>query len=172
MRIVRLVSIVLAISFVLGIGAIAASANSGEDYNLVYLYDSRTFYKDCTKYINNLANKYDGLLRVVSIGKSVEGRDIYDIAVGNADSDVKIAVNAEQTVYKLDMAPAKESRYIGGSADSGGCKDWLLLNNMPAVTIEVSEGSLEGKQVDWKKYGSIWKSNKDVPLEILSCFYK
>ncbi|MGI6628557.1 MAG: M14 family zinc carboxypeptidase [Bacillota bacterium] len=48
----------------------------------------------------------------------------------------------EQTGYALDMLPAAKSRYIGGIADFGGYKDWLVTNGFAASTIETSSGSM------------------------------
>lgn len=76
------------------------------------------------------------------------------------------------TGYALDMQPAAQSTYIAGTADFGGYKDWLVLNGKAAVTIETASPDTKDGKVPWSAYADIWKRNRDVPLSLVSYFYR
>ena len=69
-------------------------------------------------------------------------------------------------------AAAAQSTYIAGTADFGGYKDWLVLNGKAAVTIETASPDTKDGKVPWSAYADIWKRNRDVPLSLVSYFYR
>jgi len=60
------------------------------------LYDSKTFYTDYVRHLEALVNEYSdtGIVRMTSIGKSVEGRDIHAVILGTEGGATRITINA------------------------------------------------------------------------------
>ncbi len=92
--------------------------------------------------------------------------DLYDRTLEIARMLQKI------TEYALDMKPATQSQYIAGTADFGGYKDWLVTIGHAAATIETSRGSMKMGKVAWRAYDDVWLRNKNVPLALVSHFYR
>lgn len=77
-----------------------------------------------------------------------------------------------ETGYALDMQPARRSQYIAGTADFGGYKDWLVANGHAAATIETWGGGMGAGRVPWASFEDIWSRNGDLPLLLVSHFYR
>ena len=70
-------------------------------------------YSQMVNDISALASRYPGTVTVKSIGKSADGRDIYDVIVGNPNASKKIlfqgAIHAREYIVVPDDAAARVS---------------------------------------------------------------
>ena len=128
---------------------------------IVSLSKKNYSYKQCTKDIKALKKKYHDYVKYETIGDSVEGRNIYDIILGNEDADLAVLVVCELHAreYVTSLNAMKQIEYYLSKYNSkiGGKKVSKVLSNccIHYVVMANPDGAMMVQ-----KGKTHWKANK------------
>jgi len=119
-------------------------------FNTYYRYD------DLTRILQGYADEYPQLVKVESIGKSFEGRDIWLVTVTNAetgDAEDKPALWVDANIHAAEVAPSSACLYLinrlvteyGANPDITRCLDTRAFYVCPRVNPDGAEWALADK---------------------------
>jgi murein tripeptide amidase MpaA len=119
-------------------------------FNTYYRYD------DLTRILQGFADEYPQLVRVESIGKSFEGRDIWLVTVTNAETgeaENKPALWVDANIHATEVAPSSACLYLinrlvneyGADPEITRCLDTRAFYVCPRVNPDGAEWALADK---------------------------
>ena len=125
------------------------------------------------KDIKELESMYSNYCEVTVIGKSVQGRNIYDVAIGNPDADQSLLVvsTLHAREYICSAVMMKEIEYylenyngsIGNMTPTNTLKNmqihYIVMANPDGVTIS------QTKHATWKSNGRGVDLNRNFPTK-------
>jgi len=119
-------------------------------------FDTYYRYEDLTRILQGLAEEYPQLVRLESIGKSYEGRDIWLVAVTNfstGEDKEKPALWVDGNIHATEISPSSACLYLirrlvteyGQDADITRCLDSRAFYVCPRVNPDGAELALADK---------------------------
>lgn len=116
-------------------------------------FDTYYRYDDLTQILKGFADQYQNFIKLNSIGKSYEGRDIWLVTVTNFDTgpdDEKPALWVDGNIHASEVSPSSACLYLihtlmkdyGSNADIKRCLDTRVFYICPRINPDGAEWAL------------------------------
>lgn len=179
--------------FLLTITAWARGGKMPDDLVLKCQSASQYTYSDMQYDLEQINSYYGDGLKISSLGRTADGRDIYHILAGSekAENNILITgaihgreyITAQLVMMNLnDLLNAaaqdiscknqleKTAVHFVPMINPDGYKDWALRQkSIPSITVEVGRGAVP---VNPNQFDAIYRQNKQVIPAILSDLYQ